>query len=95
MSVTWKRHPRKCNSRDTWHLFIDGKRVGRIDGGYDCGGSVYLKGKLQGHYPTLSGARLRLEQLVGVETEWARERRAKMVYLTPEEKMWEILTRRY
>lgn len=39
----------------------------------------------------MSGARLRLEQLAGVETPWARERRAKMVYLTPEEKMWAIL----
>ena len=86
MSATWKRHPKKYYGQTTWHLFVDGKRVGRVHSPYNEGGAwVYLKGKLQGRYPTLSGARLRLEQLAGVETPWARERGSKMVYLTPVE----------
>lgn len=92
MNIVWKRHPKKYFAQVTWHLLIDGKRVGRVDAGYDFGARVYLRGKLQGNYATLSGGRLRLEQLAGVETDWARERRAKMVYLTPEEKMWAILS---
>lgn len=83
--ITWKRHPKKYYGKDTWHLFVDGKRVGRVESIYNSGSWIYLKGKMQGHYHTLSGGRLRLEQLAGVESDWARERRAEMVYLTPEE----------
>lgn len=92
MNVVWKRHPKKKYSEDTWHLIVGGRRVGYVQSIYNGGSQIYLRGKLQGNYPTLSGGRLRLEQLVGVETDWARERRAKMVYLTPEEKMWSILS---
>lgn len=94
MSATWKRQKQKYyHGTSGWDLLIDNVRVGCVVQNVDppyC--QLIFRGKrYHKMYPTMSGARLRLEQLAGVETPWARERRSKMVYLTPEEKMWAIL----
>lgn len=85
--IKWQR------KGSVWHLRVNNRRMGWVHSGDGWGACyIYFMGKQCGFKNSISGARMRLEQLAGVESDWARERRAKMVYLTSEEKMWAILS---
>jgi hypothetical protein len=78
MRIEWKR------KNNCWFLFVDDKKVGCVI--YDDGGAFEMRSTIifnnrmhEKSYPTISGARMRLEQLAGIESDWARQRRANMV----------------
>jgi hypothetical protein len=98
MSVTWKRHPAKySDGTHCWHLLVNDCRVGCVVAVWLTDGVKYqviFRGKHQPKfYQSMSGARLRLEQLAAVQTPWAQSVRAKWpAPLTPEQQMWAILS---
>lgn len=100
MSAIWKRQRRKYHhGTHGWDLLINDVRVGCVVQCIDSYPTIYqviVRGKhYPKTYPTMSGARMQLERLAGIETDWARDRRAKMPPplppLTPEELTWKIL----
>lgn len=87
MNATWKRTKR--GGRSYWTLYVNGDRVGYIADDYSP--RIVFKGKLYHKcYGSLSGSRMQLERLAGVETEWAKNRRKNM--MTDAELMWKILS---
>jgi hypothetical protein len=93
MSVTWRRQKGKYHDTRGWDLLIDNIRVGCVVQQRDDSVTVIFRGKhYVKSYSTISGARMQLERLAEVETDWARSRRAKMPSpLTPEELTWKLL----
>jgi len=95
MSVTWRRQKsKKYHSTVGWDLLVNDVRVGCAVLATNDQYAVIHRGKhWHKMYPSMSGARMQLERLAGVQTEWAQQRRAKMpLPLTPEEHMWKILS---
>lgn len=105
MTVIWKRHNKHYyNGSQGYDLIVNGVRNGVV---VPIWGSMYKPVSVmyrvihQGkHYPrlynTLSGARMRLEQLLGVETDWCKKFRSRFPPpLTPQEQTWAILNAQY